>query len=51
MSLKGKPKDPIWDFYNVIGEGENKVAMCKDCDSSASAKSERLKVHNITNIT
>ena len=40
-----KPKDNIWSFFDVTGEGSKKIARCKGCKMVVSAKSERLKAH------
>ena len=41
---KGVPKDPVWGFYNITGEGKDKIAKCKECDSAVSAESDlRMK--------
>ena len=40
-----KPKDPIWNFFDITEDGTKKVAKCKACKTVVSAKSERLKIH------
>ncbi len=40
-----KPKDPVWNFFIIIDEGNKKIAKCINCDSVVSSKVERLKAH------
>ena len=40
-----KPKDPIWNFYEVTEEGSKKITKCRECGTVVSAKSDRLKTH------
>jgi uncharacterized Zn finger protein len=39
-----KPKDPIWNFYEVTEEGSKKITKCRECGTVVSAKSDRLKI-------
>lgn len=45
-----KPKDPVWNFFIIIDEGNKKIAKCINCDSVVSSKVERLKAHFQENI-
>ena len=38
-----KPKDPIWNFYEVTEEGSKKITKCRECGTVVSAKSDRMK--------
>ena len=40
-----KPKDPVWNMFTMCDVGGKTVAKCKDCNSSVSAKSDRLRNH------
>jgi hypothetical protein len=40
-----KPKDPAWNFYDVVEEGSKKIVTCKDCKKVVSGKSDRLRAH------
>ena len=45
---RGKPKDPVWGFFDIAEEGQRKsAAISKHCQISVSGKTERLKsAHN-----
>ena len=38
-----KPKDPIWGLYDLVVVNGKTTAKCKDCSTSVSAKSDRLR--------
>ena len=40
-----KQKDLEWNFFDDIEEGNRKIAKCKVCKQTVSAKIERLKAH------
>jgi len=40
-----KPRDAIWNFYNLVEEGKNTKAVCKECNTEVSAKVIRLRSH------
>ena len=40
-----KPKDPIWDFFEIIEDGSKKITKCKSCGITVSAKRDRLQNH------
>ena len=42
-----KQKDPERNFFDVIEEGSRKIAKCKVCKQTVSAKIERLKAHRL----
>lgn len=42
-----KPKDPVWNYFDIIETGNKKQAKCKDCGSIVSAKSDRLRAHRL----
>jgi len=42
-----KPKAPIWNVYTLREIGGKTVAKCRDCETSVSAKSDRLRSHKI----
>ena len=37
-----KPKDPVWNMFTICEMNGKDVAICKDCNSSVSAKSDRV---------
>ena len=41
-----KPKDPVWNMFTICEMNGKNVAICKDCNSSVSAKSDRLHNHS-----
>jgi len=38
---------PIWNMYTLCEVGGKIVAKCRDCETSVSAKSDRLRNHMI----
>ena len=42
-----KPNDHIWNMYTLCEVKGNTSVKCMDCETSASAKSNRLKNHKI----
>ena len=42
-----KPKDPIWNMYTLCEVGGKTVVKCRDCETSVSAKSDKLRSHKI----
>ena len=37
-----KPKDPVWNMFTIYEMNGKNVVICKDFNSSVSAKSDRL---------
>ena len=44
MYKGGRPKDPIWELFQIIGDGSNKKAQCKNCLHVMSKKADRMKI-------
>jgi hypothetical protein len=40
-----KPRDPIWNLYDIFEESNKTTAKCKDCSAVVSAKVIRLRNH------
>ena len=38
LAFNIKPKDPVWNMFTVCEMNGKNVAICKDCNSSVSAK-------------
>ena len=45
MFRGGRPRDPIWDHFNLVEEGSKKAAKCKMCFYVQSMKVCRMKTH------
>jgi hypothetical protein len=43
-----KPKDPIWNFYQIDEDSNKLTTRCKDCNATGSAKVLRMSC--VTNI-
>ena len=40
-----KPKDPIWNFYQIDEDSNKLTTRCKDCNATVSAKELRMRSH------
>jgi hypothetical protein len=40
-----KPKDPIWNFYQIDEDSNKLTTRCKDCNATVSAKVLRMRSH------
>lgn len=45
MLRGGRPKDPIWEHFNLIEDASKKTAQCKYCLNIQSNKVHRMKDH------
>jgi hypothetical protein len=42
-----KPKDPIWNMYTLCKVDGKTIAKGRNCETSVSVKSDRVKNHNM----
>jgi hypothetical protein len=41
MILNMKPKDPIWNFYQIDEDSNKLTTRCKDCNATVSTKGKK----------
>jgi len=45
MFRGGRPKDPVWEHFYLVEDGQKKSAQCKSCLNFQSVKPCRMKAH------